>query len=132
MKFKVITLTDISKTDARRGEDSVAWRQQQNYNTFIGTLGLRVNPIVDDKPVMKKRAIGNLGFGSDFKGQQNVWELNFSIEYEGGLTLDMLEQDFDLIPFIGSLEETVKIDPPVFRTNDSKTKNIIFKYVDND
>ena len=132
MKFKVITLADISKTDARRGEDSVAWRQQQNYNTFIGTLGLRVNPIVDDKPTVRKRAIGNLGFGSKFKGQHNVWELSFSIEYEGGLTIKMLEQDFDLIPFIHSLEETVEINPAVFRTTDDKDRNIIFKYVDND
>ena len=132
MEFKVITLADISKTNARRGEDSNAWRQQQNYNTFIGTLGLRVNPIVNHEPTVKKRAISNLGFGSEYKGQQNVWEINFSIEYEGGLTLEMLEQDFDLIPFINDLEETVTLDPPVFRTTDSKSKNIIFKYVDND
>ena len=132
MKFRVLTLADITKTDARRGEDSKAWRQQQNYNTFIGALGLRVNPIVDQPPSARKRAIGNLGFGSKYKGSQRVWEFLFDTEYEGGLTLDMLEQDLDLIPFITDLDETVDIKPSVFRTNCKETKNIVFMYVDND
>jgi hypothetical protein len=132
MKFKVLTLADITKTDARRGEDSSAWRQQQNYNTFVGVLGLRVNPIVDSVPTMKKRAIGNLGFGKNYKGSHRVWEFSFSTEYEGGLTKEMLEQDFDLIPFVTNLNETVTIDPSVFRTTCEDSKNIIFMYVDND
>ena len=132
MNFKVITLADITKTDARRGEDNTAWKQQANYNTFIGTLGLRVNPIVDTAPTTKKVSVGNLGFGSNFKGRHNVWEIVFSIEYEGGLTIEMLEQDFDLIPFLDSLDETANISPAVFRTTDAQSKNIIFKYADND
>ena len=132
MKFKVLTLADITRTDARRGEDSTAWRQQQNYNTFIGTLGLRVNPIVNTKPKSTTVAVGNLGFGKNYKGKHRLWEFNFETEYEGGLTIEMLEQDFDLIPIVNGLEETATIDPSAFRTRDEELKNIIFMYVDND
>jgi hypothetical protein len=132
MKFKVLTLADITKTDARRGENNTAWRQQQNYNTFIGTLGLRVNPIVNSKPKSEEVAVGNLGFGKKYKGKQRLWEFSFEIEYEGGLTVEMLEQDFDLIPIVNGLDETIKLDPSVFRTQDEESRNIIFKYVDND
>ena len=132
MKFKVLTLADITKTDARRGDNSMAWRQQQNYNTFIGVLGLRVNPTVDNKPVRRKRAIGNLGFGKKFKGSNEVWELTFETEYEGGLNLEMLREDFDLIPFISDLEETAHLEPSVFRTTCEDSTNIVFMYVDND
>jgi hypothetical protein len=132
MKFKVLTLADITKTNARRGDDTMAWKQQQNYNTFIGTLGLRVNPIVDSDPKSNTVSVGNMGFGKNYKGKQTLWEFNFETEYEGGLTLDMLEDDFDLIPIINNLDETIDISPSVFRTKDEETKNIIFKYVDND
>ena len=131
MKFKVITLADITKTNARRKEDSKSWQQQQNYNTFIGVLGLRVNPILNNNPVSSKRSIGNLGFGKRYKGNHKVWECTFEIEYEGGLNIDMLHEDFDLIPFITNLEESATIDPSVFRTLDEQDCNIIFKYVDN-
>jgi hypothetical protein len=132
MKFKVITLADITETNARRNEDSKGWRQQQNYNTFIGVLGLRINPIIDKSPTTTKRAISNIGFGKKYKGTHNVWECTFEVEYEGGLNLEMLNNDFDLIPFITDLEETVNINPSVFRTQDEQECNIIFKYVDNE
>jgi hypothetical protein len=132
MKFKVLTLADITRTDARRGEDGTAWRQQQNYNTFIGTLGLRVNPIVNNRPKSSMVAVGNLGFGKKYKGKQRLWEFSFETEYEGGLTIEMLEQDFDLIPIVNGLDETIEIDPSAFRTTDEELKNIIFMYVDND
>jgi len=132
MKFKVLTLADITKTDARRGEDNVAWRQQQNYNTFIGTLGLRVNPIVNSSPKSRDVTLGNLGFGKKYKGKHRLWEFSFETEYEGGLTIEMLEQDFDLIPIINNLEETINIEPSTFRPTDEDLKNIIFMYADND
>jgi hypothetical protein len=132
MKFKVLTLADITKTGARRGEESIAWQQQQNYNTFIGTLGLRVNPTVTTDPKSSNVSVGNLGFGKKYKGKQRMWEFSFETEYEGGLTIEMLEQDFDLIPIIKNLEETIDIDPSTFRTKDEELKNIIFMYVDND
>ena len=61
---------------------------------------------------------------------QNVWTFEFSIEYEGGLNVDMLKDDFDLVPFINGLTETAKFPVTVFRSKDSKLTNIIFEQLD--
>ena len=37
------TLVDITETGARRGEDPLAYRQQQNFLTVLQTIGLRTN-----------------------------------------------------------------------------------------
>ena len=44
----------------------------------------------------------------------------------------MLENDFHLIPVITDLMETIKINTSVLDTTGNKTKNITFKYVDNE
>lgn len=129
--FKILTLIDITKTGARRGENNIAWKQEQNYNTLIGVLGLRVNPTVEQVPRCRKQPTKGMGFGRRYTGQHNIWEFEFEVEYEEALTTAMLEEDFDLIPVINKLNETAKIDPSVFRTNDATNRNIIFKYVDN-
>ena len=43
----------------------------------------------------------------------------------------MLMQDFDLIPIITGLNETVNINTPAFSTTDTVDKNIVFKLLDN-
>ena len=42
-RFELTTLVDITKTNARRGEDKLAYGQQQNYMSVVQTLGLRTN-----------------------------------------------------------------------------------------
>ena len=42
-RFNLYTLVDITKTNARRGEDKLAYGQQQNYMSMMQTLGLRTN-----------------------------------------------------------------------------------------
>jgi hypothetical protein len=71
-----------------------------------------------------------LDFGKQYKGKHSVWSGTIHIEYEDGLTLDVLEQDFNLVPVINNLEETIKLKDCVFDTKNSQTKNIIFKCVD--
>jgi len=130
MKFNILTLVDITETRARKGENPSEWRQQQNFNTLLGCLSLRANPTYHKAPTVQKRSIDNLGFGKTYKGKQNVWEFNFEIEY-GYLDETMLINDLDLIPVINELDETVKLNPSCFMTNNGE-RNIIFKYVDND
>jgi hypothetical protein len=57
-----------------------------------------------------------------------VWSFEFEIPYEGAVTLDMLEQDFDLIPFIPGLTETAKFEQAIFRTTPQE-RNIVFSIV---
>lgn len=130
MNVKILTLVDITETNARREDDIRKRNQQSNYMVFLQTAGLRVNPY----PLSicsKTENIDRLGFGSNFSGKQRYWEFTFSHEYEGGLTEEMLVEDFDLIPIITDLDETVLINNNIVRTHNKQEKNIIFKLADN-
>ena len=124
MEFKITTLIDITETGERRGPDTVAVGQQANWDTLIQVIGLRVNPT----PVSVKKKEGNiskLGFGSNYKGSHSYWEFIFNIEY-GATNIVDLKNDFDLVPVIKNLTETIDLDLSVFHTKDSKLANIIF------
>jgi hypothetical protein len=129
MRFKFYTLIDITETRARFDKNDTLWHQQQNYLTLVQTLGLRVNTAIDN---LEKNELDltELDFGTQYKGKHSVWSGTIHIEYEDGLTLDVLEQDFNLVPVINNLEETIKLKDCVFDTKNSQTKNIIFKCVD--
>lgn len=131
MNFKCYTLVDITETKARRGEDQQEYKQQQNYMTFLQTLSLRVNPVMNHEPTMIEQNVSNFYFGSDFKGKHRVWQVNFDVEKEDALTVDMLDKDFNYVPVIDSLQETIKFKKAMFVTNGSQ-KNIHFIYVDNE
>ncbi len=129
MRFKFHTLVDITKTEARFSKSDPTWHQQQNYLTFLQTLGLRVNVEIE-KLQSDTVGLDNLNFGTAYKGNHKVWTGEFSIEYEDGLSLEMLENDFHLVPVINNLEETVKLKDCVFDTKSKQSRNIIFKCVD--
>ncbi len=130
-QFMIQTLIDITETGLHRGADKVKVNQQQNFNTAVNTIGLRLNchPV---KVICEKQNIAKLGFGSLYKGSHMVWTFIFDTEYYGGLTLEMLESDFHLVPIISGLNETIEINTSVVDTKGNATKNIIFKYVDNE
>lgn len=128
MKFIVETLIDITETGARKGQEKLPYNQQQNYQTLIQTIGLRVNLTANKKPTIVTKSAKE--FGTRYVGEQKIWVFTFDVDYEGALSLDILLEDFDLVPIITGLEESVKINKSVFRTKDLKDKNIIFKLAD--
>jgi len=131
MRFMVLTLVDITQTNARRADgDKFAYSQQQNYNTLVNTMGLRTNilPLSDIK--IEDRELEPNEFGKEYSGTHKVWSFPFEVEAEDSLSIEMLEQDFDLVPVITNLNETVKINNNVFRTNGAKDNNIRFKTID--
>ena len=118
---------DITQTNARRADgDKFAYSQQQNYNTLVNTMGLRTNilPLSDIK--IEDRELEPNEFGKEYSGTHKVWSFPFEVEAEDSLSIEMLEQDFDLVPVITNLNETVKINNNVFRTNGAKDNNIRF------
>lgn len=129
MKFLLETLVDITQTDARRTDEKHAYHQQQNFLSIVQTIGLRVNVNITKKPVVEEKTLK--GFGSNFTGKHRVWTLPFEIEYEDAMSVEMLKSDFNLVPIITGLSESVQINKSVFRTKDSKERNIIFKLLDN-
>jgi len=126
MKIVVNTLVDITQTNARRGDEKFLVKQQANYMTIVQTVGLRVNPIpisIEDK----EGSIKNLKFGNEYTGKHRYWTFIFEHEYIDGLTHEMLLDDFDLIPIITGLNETIDINEPILRTKNKKTTNIVFE-----
>jgi hypothetical protein len=128
MRFKLQTLVDITETKARRGDDFFLQKQQQNYLTTVQTLSLRANPFIDRPPQVDKLNINKLGFGKDYTGTQNVW--TFYFEYEVDVDLDFLIKDFDLVPIIDNLEETIDYKTPAFLTNGRSDRNTIIQQID--
>ena len=76
MRFKLHTTVDITKTNARRGDDKHQANQQANYNTVYQTIGLRVNidPIGIDNEVTD---VKDLGFGRYIQRQATLLGVYF-------------------------------------------------------
>ena len=130
MQIVIHTLIDITNTNARKGDDKLAYSQQQNYMTLLNTIGLRSNfEIVT--PVSMSSVSTTKDFGSLYKGKHNVRTMELCFDSQGTDSINILELDLNLVPFISGLTETCEHGANVFRTNDSKNSNIIFKVVDN-
>lgn len=123
MRFKIKTLVDITNTNMRR-RNNLESLQQDNFDTIAQTIGLRVNP-VDVDVYMQKEKVDE--FGSIYKGEHNVWYFVFTPNTEGSISIDTMIEDFDLVPFVDQLTETMTFDKACFQTKDSKFKNIIFQ-----
>lgn len=130
MRFKLLTLIDITATGARRGDDYMQVKQQQNYLTVVQTIGIRSNPEIIILPKKQTMDVLNLGFGSSYTGEKTVWTLDFNFGLNQSHSLDMLVTDFDLVPVIGELDEDIKIEDWVFRTADASLRNIVFTLVE--
>jgi len=128
MRFKMNTLVDITSTGARRGEGK-SYHQEQNYMTVVQTIALRANPenvcIYTEKQTLKSSL-----FGKKFKGNHTVWCMEFDIEYENATTIEILENDFNFVPFINNLEETAEFENSVFVTKNPDNNNVFFEQLD--
>ena len=129
MRFKILTTVDITETNARRSDNKKEYSQQTNLNTVMQTIGLRVNL----EPAYSKSHIddvSNIGFGNNITGKNRYWEFVFDVAYEAALSIDMMENDFDLIPVITELDETVHNHNKIFRTTCPNDRNIVFEILE--
>lgn len=127
MKFRIKTLVDVTETHARRGDDPLLAKQQANFMTLYNTIGLRTNPT---EFVIKSSKEDVKQFGSSYKGKKTIWTVEFYVEAEDSLTVEMMQDDFDLVPFIADLTEDSKFDSNVFRSQDPVHTNIIFEQIE--
>jgi hypothetical protein len=121
---------DITETGMRRGEDPTQYRQQQNFLTVMQTIGLRVNPTYITSPEIVKDIPSKYSLGTKYKNKQNIWQYEFDIEYTDALDINTLKNDFDLIPIITGLDETVSFENDVFITKNPSINNIFFNLYD--
>jgi hypothetical protein len=129
MRFQLITLIDITETKARKGDDNFKQKQQQNYLTALQTISLRANPIIKNSSFVKELSVDDLGFGSNIKGTHSIWFLNFEFEYDIH-SQEQLVKDFDAVPIIDNLCESLNLKIPAFLTNGSPERNTVFKKID--
>ncbi|MCX7592442.1 MAG: hypothetical protein N2235_01535 [Fischerella sp.] len=138
--YQVFTLVDITETKVYHTTNSqdkdIKRNQQRNWDTVVQILGLRCQVFDLTTPTAELSDIKNLFFGSDFSGIQKVWSFTFGVDRPdifrsnnynptGALFLD-----FDNVPIITGLTETVNFKIPVFRCH-STQKNITFSSLKN-
>lgn len=128
MIVSIKTLVDITETGVRKGPDKIAVGQQTNWDTLVQVMGLRANPEPKHSS-MEKVDVSKYNFGSKFKGKHKVWTYEFWLP-EGSLSVDDLLNDFDLVPFIANLTETIHSDIHVFLTKNTEKCNILFAQSD--
>lgn len=130
MRLEIVTLVDVTQTNEKRGGEPKRYSQQSNFNTLIQTATLRTNflPIFVE---MNNSSINQLGFGKKYKDKQKHWIIRLDSDRESvGLNETMLNEDFDLVPVVLGLDETVKMPNNIFNTTDVDLKNIVFRFTD--
>ncbi len=130
MRYKIYTLVDITKTSQYRNEPGreLARLQQQNFDTVIQTIGMRANLSYLNPPKVKIDMPEKYNMiGAELS---NIWVFDWEVDKEDLFLYDdddlyRLKEDFDLVPYISGLTETVKKEPAIFRPGE----NISFEIV---
>lgn len=132
--YVVCTLFDITCTGVLSYRSDVQnlyqRNQQRNWQVIQQLLALRTQPSEISHPVYKTVDLSEYNFGDRYIGQQMVWVVSFSVEFADIFRKDNdlcygLDQDFDRVPIITNLNETVKFDIPTISTR-GNDKNICF------
>jgi len=129
MRVKITTLIDVSETSRIRPSQSIEYKQSCNYNTFLQTISLTSNFILESI-TENHVGIGNMKFGAMFKGKHKYWELIFSTEAADAQQLDDFIKSFNLVPIITNLTETVTIAPSCIQTEDIELCNTFFSILE--
>jgi hypothetical protein len=122
MRFQLLTLIDITETKARKGDNPFEYMQQQNFLTCVQTISLRANPTIPQSSSVTTENLKNFKFGELYKGRHRVWSLTFEFEYDNH-SIELLTKDFDLVPVINNLNESIQMNVSAFLTNGREDRN---------
>lgn len=125
MRYTIYTTVDITNTGQYRnesGKEALRWKEQ-NFQTVLQTIGIRANIRFEEKPRLLEIAGSVVGFNtSDII---KVWTFTFETEREYPLTHALVE-DFDGVPYISGLDESMEQNLDVFVT-EGPARNIVFR-----
>lgn len=120
MQYRLYTLVDITNTGQYRNEPGreLARHQQQNFATILQTIGMRANLSYLTSPKLKIDNPSN--YGLDGNDLANIWIFDWSVDKEDLFLhnenpVGRLIEDFNVVPYISGLTETMKYDPAIFR-----------------
>ena len=108
--------------------------QQQNFNTLIQTISMRGAPIWGHTPIREHLLVTpQTGFGTFYEGKQMVWQFLFQTDqadlFGANNGCDFLAQDFDGIPVINFLDETITFKQSTFVSHSNEYRNVLFDYL---
>lgn len=119
-RYKIVTLVDITRTNATKSDSSeLKIKQQQNFNSLRQTIELRSNVSWIADP---RKFDGRLP--EPFQGKSTYWTWEFDVEREDTFLknndpVGLLLEDLHGVPIIDGLNNTVMIDPAAFQTRGS-------------
>ena len=104
--------------------------QQRNWETIIQLLSLRTQPEIRPPVKLLNQSITQFRFDRGYGSYVSVWEVHFFIEPSevfklGNNDVALLEEDFNRIPMISQLTETITI-APAYLITDQAARNITF------
>lgn len=130
MDYTLYTTVDITNTGQYRHEPGkeIERSKEQNFQTVLQTLGIRANIQFKKKPAMLEVQGKLLGFNTS--QVIRVWQFDFSTEQDNFFEynsnpIGYLLEDFDAVPYISGLDESMEQNYSVFVT-DGPSRNIIF------
>lgn len=131
MRYTLYTTVDITRTRQHRYEPdkAQAYQQEQNFQSVLQTLGIRANITISKDPEMITTQGTSLGFESN--KIIRIWVFEFETEQDllyqvNDDPVGYLIQDFDGIPYISGLEESMEQNYDVFVT-EGPARNIVFR-----
>ena len=138
--IEIFSLIDITKTNIHRndiqGKTTLTkdeWNfqrnQQRNWDTVVQLLGLRCQPfdITDPVKLINQRPAA-FGFGWEYGPANNVTIWRCTCRYEMDADLWMIRTDFDNIPVIAGLEESIEMPHACF-SSINEPLNIILRKI---
>ena len=114
--YEIVTLVDITRTQARREETGTLKKAQQaNFDSLRQAIELRSNVEWQEDP---NATLGSL---PTTEGKARYWVWQFTVEREAvfesnGDSVALLRQDIHGVPVIANLEETADLTPSAFIT----------------
>ena len=136
-KFCIYSLVDITATGIidNSTPNQLERNQQRNWETAYQIINLRTQSTVEAVPASPRMvSMEQHDFGGYYRGQHRCWKFIFSIEFDNIFGSDQapyerLEYDFNEVPIIKGLNETIDLPDPVFYTK-GLLKNIYFRALD--
>ena len=125
-RYRIITLVDITRTNAVKTEsDQLKILQQNNFNSLRQAIELRSNIEWNRDP---EKRDGRLPFG--LEGNAVYWFWEFDVEREDLFLANndpvaLLKDDLHGVPIIIGLTETAEIKPAAFQTKGDTVNTLV-------